>query len=89
MQELFWLKLGVQHMNLDQKKGLKIKTLEGIKSESIRCHKKGMTLDQILAPSYRNKDFMFVLSHLGIDKNELEKIVKEYISEYEHANRIS
>ena len=87
MRELFLLKMAVPHMSQIQKDGLKIKTLEGIQSESIKCHKKGMTLDQILAPSYKNKDFMFILYHLGIDADKLKEIVTDYISEYEHANR--
>jgi hypothetical protein len=87
MRELLLLKMAVPHMTQIQKDGLKEKTLESINVESIKCHKRGMTLEQILAPSYKNKDFMFILNELGIDKDKLSEIVKQFISEYEHANR--
>jgi hypothetical protein len=80
-KELFLLKMAVPYMSQTQKDGLKEKTLEGIKSETIRCFKKGMTIDQILAPSYKNKEFMFILQHLGIDSDKLRDLVEEYVKE--------
>jgi len=89
MRELFLLKMAVPHMNQLQKDGLKIKTLEGIQSESIRCHKKGMTLDQLMTPVLKNKDLMFILFNLGVDKDKLTELVRGYITEYEHTNRVA
>jgi hypothetical protein len=86
MRELLLLKLAVPYMNPEQKDGLRIKTVEGIESESARCHKKGMSIDQILEPSYKNKDFMFILSHLGIDANKLREIVEQSILDYKVKN---
>lgn len=83
MKELFFLRQRVPQMNAEQKEDLKDKTLLGIKNEVIKCCKKGMTLGQILEPSYKNKQFMNILFDLGIDADELKNIVMGYMDEYE------
>ena len=77
------LRKTVPTMSAGQKQSMKNNMLAQIKKECVECHKKGMDLDHILAPSYQNKDFMIVLGQLGINYEELKNIVVGYIEEYE------
>ena len=83
MKELVMLRKTVPTMSAGQKQSMKNNMLAQIKKECVECHKKGMDLDHILAPSYQNKDFMIVLGQLGINYEELKNIVVGYIEEYE------
>ena len=83
MKELVMLRKTVPTMSAGQKQSMKNNMLAQIKKECVECHKKGMDLDHILAPSYQNKDFMIVLGQLGINYEELRNIVVGYIEEYE------
>jgi helix-turn-helix protein len=68
-------------MSPDDKNNVKLGMLQGVKSETLKCYRKGMSVDQILAPSYSNKDFMLILQYLGVDKDKLKEIVEGYIQE--------
>lgn len=81
-----WLKVlkkDTPIMSEDSKNQLRVKTLEGIKKEAFRCCKKGMTTDQMVYPLYKNKDFMATLESLGIDRENLKRIVEDFVAEYD------
>jgi hypothetical protein len=83
MNELQKLKNVILTMTQSQKETQKQVTLEGVKKESIKCHKHGMSLDAILAPAYKNADFMEVLRLQGIDKDGLKQFVVKCLEEYD------
>ena len=83
MKELSMLKNTLPRMSESQKDDMKKRMLKQIKESCIECHKKGMSIDKILQPSYQNKDFMGILAQLDIDFVKLREIVTGYIEEYE------
>lgn len=80
--QLKLVKQALPKMNNTQRDAFKVASLKSLREQAEKSAKKGMTLGQIIAPVYENRDFMEVLTAVGITKGDVKVIAENALSNH-------